>query len=49
MDDKRTFIECFIDVVYKLRNGEPMMAAKEELMDDFIEQWCEIYGDETVV
>jgi hypothetical protein len=49
MADERTFIEVFIDVVHKLREGLPMMTAKEELVEDFLEQWVDIYGDETVL
>jgi hypothetical protein len=49
MVDDRTFIEVFIDVIHKMREGIPMLTAKEELLEDFIEQWVDIYGDETVI
>jgi hypothetical protein len=32
-----------------MREGIPMLTAKEELLEDFIEQWVDIYGDETVI
>jgi hypothetical protein len=49
MADARTFIEVLLAVIRKMREGLPMMTAKEELMEDFLEQWVDIYGDETVL
>jgi hypothetical protein len=49
MADERTFIEVLLAVIRKMRTGIPMMTAKDELMEDFIEQWVDIYGDETVL
>lgn len=47
MEDKRSFTEVFAVVKYKIEHNLPMTTAKEELMNDFIEDWSEIYGYET--
>lgn len=49
MVDDRTLIEVLLAVIRKMRNGVPMMTAKEELVSDYIEQWVDIYGEETVI
>ena len=48
MEDKRTFTEIFAVVKYKIEHNLPMMTAKEELMEDFINDWAEIFGYETL-
>lgn len=47
MEDQRTFTEIFAVVKYKIEHNEPMMTAKEELMEDFIKEWAEDFGYET--
>lgn len=44
MEDNRTFTEIFAAVKYKIEHNIPMMTAKEELMEDFIEEWSENFG-----
>lgn len=46
-EDNRTFTEVFAAVKYKITNNIPMMTAKEELMQDFIEEWAENFGFES--
>lgn len=47
MDDKRTFTEVFAVVIYKIGHNLPMTTAKEEMMEDFIKDWAEVFGYET--
>lgn len=42
--DERTFIEVAAAVIFKIQNKIPMTTAKEELMEDFIEDWSEAFG-----
>ena len=42
------FIETYFKVREKMRNGEVMLSAAEELMLDFIEDWDDIYGDDKI-
>jgi len=48
-DQEQTFLETFAVVKGKLANGIPMTTAKEEMMEDFIKDWLDIYGEETVI
>ena len=48
MDDKRSFTEVFAVVKYKIEHSLPMATAKEELMEDFINDWAENFGYETI-
>lgn len=45
--DDRTFTEVFEVVVKKMQQGIPVMGAREELMEDFICDWCEIFDEES--
>lgn len=47
-DQQSTFLEVFVAVVNKMRAGVPVMGAKEEMMEDFIEDWCDAFDEETV-
>lgn len=47
MGDQRTFTEIFAVVKYKIEHNLPMTTAKEELMEDFINDWAENFGYET--
>ena len=48
MEDTRTFSEIFAVVKYKIEHRLPMITAKEELMQDFISDWVEIFGYDTI-
>lgn len=48
MEDKRSFTEVFAVVKYKIEHNLPMMTAKEELCEDFIKEWAEDFGFESV-
>ena len=48
MEDTRTFTETFAVVKYKIAHDLPMMTAREELMEDFIKEWAEDFGFESV-
>lgn len=48
MEDKRTFTEIFAVVKYKIEHNIPMSTAKEELMEDFINDWIENFGNNQV-
>ena len=43
-DDSCSFMETFAIVKYKLSKNKPMMSAKEEMMEDFIKDWAELFG-----
>ena len=43
-----SFTETFAIVKYKLSKNKPMMSAKEEMMDDFIKDWAELFGYDSV-
>lgn len=43
-----SFTETFAIVKYKLSKNKPMMSAKEEMMEDFIKDWAEVFGYESV-
>ena len=45
-NQNQTFTETLAVVKYKIENKLPMTTAKEELMEDFIEEWTEIFGYE---
>lgn len=48
MEDTRSFYEVFVAVKYKILNKIPMSTAKEEMMEDFINDWSELFGFESV-
>ena len=48
MSDTRTFTEVFAAVKYKVLNKLPMSTAKEELMENFIKDWVDAFGYETL-
>jgi len=48
MEDQRTFTEIFAVVKYKIAHNLPMTTAKEELMEDFINDWAENFEYETL-
>jgi hypothetical protein len=43
-----TFTETLAIVKYKIENKIPMTTAKEELVEDFINEWAEIFGYNTI-
>ena len=46
--DERTFLEVTAAVIYKIQNKIPMTTAKEEFLEDVIQDWAEIWGYETL-
>lgn len=44
MEDERTFTEIYAVVKYKILKKIPMSTAKEEMMEDFINDWSELFG-----
>jgi hypothetical protein len=46
-DQQTTFLETFAVVKGKIAAGIPMSTAKEELMEDFIRDWSELFSWET--
>lgn len=46
-DQEQTFTETFAVVKGRMANNMPMSTAKEELMEDFIKEWSELFGWET--
>lgn len=48
MEDTRSFTEVFAAVRYKVLNKLPMMTASEELMENFIKDWVDAFGYETL-
>lgn len=47
-DQEQTFLETFAVVKGKMANGIPMTTAKEELMEDFIKDWVDLFGFDTI-
>lgn len=47
-EQNQTFTETLAIVKYKIENKIPMAAAKEELVEDFINDWAEIFGYNTI-
>ena len=47
-DQGMTFKEIFAVVRYKMLHNEPMLTAREEMMQDFIQDWADSFGYETV-
>ena len=43
-DVNYNFMDVFATVRCKMAQGLPMTTAKEELMLDFIHQWCDTFG-----
>lgn len=48
MEDTRTFTKVFAAVKYKIQNKLPMLTAREELMENFIKDWVDAFGFETL-
>lgn len=48
MEDTRSFTEVFAAVKYKVLNKLPMLTAREELMENFIKDWVDVFGYETL-
>lgn len=48
MEDTRTFTEIFSVVRYKMQNYLPMTTAREELMENFIKDWADAFGYESL-
>lgn len=48
MEDNRLFTEVFAAVVYKIKNNLPMMTAREELMEQFVQDWTDAFGYEAL-
>lgn len=46
-DNSGSFTETFAIVKYKLSKNKPMIGAREEMMEDFIKDWAEIFGYES--
>ena len=44
LDQQLTFGDVFAIVKGKMANKLPMMTAKEEMMEDFINDWAELFG-----
>lgn len=42
--DCSTFKENYAIVRYKKTHNEPMTTAKQEMMEDFIEDWTDLFG-----
>ena len=42
-----TLTEAIAVVLGKLANGIPISGAKEEVADDFIKDWADLFGAET--
>lgn len=47
-DQDFTFEEMFAIVKGKKANGMPLTTAKEEMMDDFIRQWVDAFGTDSL-
>ena len=47
-DQSQTFSETFAVVKGKIASGIPMLTAKEELMERFLQDWAEIFGADTI-
>ena len=46
--EDQTLTETLSIVKYKIENKIPMTTAKEELAEDFINDWAEIFGYNTI-
>ena len=49
MDDTLGFKEVFDTVVERMQRGEEMTTAKQEMMEDFIEDWSEVFGYDSIL
>ena len=47
MDAEETFIKTFYAVVEMMRQGLPMPTAKCEMMEDFVSDWVDAFGEES--
>ena len=47
-EQNQTFTETLAIVKYKIAHNLPMTTAKEELVEDFINDWAEIFGYNTI-
>lgn len=45
---EETLAETLAIVKYKIAHNLPMTTAKEELVEDFINDWAEIFGYNTI-
>ena len=43
-----SFIEVFTVTKYKMKNKQPIETAKQEMMKNFIEEWCDTFGFESL-
>lgn len=48
LDQQLTFGDVFAIVKGKMANKLPMTTAKEEMMEDFINDWAELFGYESL-
>ena len=48
MEDTRSFYEVFVAVKYKMQNKMPMLTAREELMEDFLINWADCFGFDSI-
>ncbi len=46
-DQELTLTEAIAVVIGKLANGIPITGAREEVADDFIKDWADLFGAET--
>lgn len=47
-DQDFTFEEMFAIVKGKKANGMPLTTAKEEMMDNFIKDWVDMFGSDSL-
>ena len=47
-DAEMSFIEVFTVTKYKMKNKQPIETAKQEMMKNFIEEWCDTFGFESL-
>ena len=47
-DAEMTFKEIYAVVRYKMLHNEPMLTARQELMQDFIQDWADAFGYESL-
>ena len=49
MDDTLGFKDIFDIVVERMQRGEEMTTAKQEMMEDFIEDWSDAFGYDAIL
>ena len=47
-DQDFTFEEMFVIVKGKKAHGIPLTTAKEEMMDNFIREWADAFGSDSI-